>query len=291
MAFRHVGPSSLERRQQVAWACGAAPPGRRLSTSSNAVLSNTTSFLRNLHNGAEAGRSAAAIFLVGTAHVSKRSSEEVRDMIRLVKPASVMVELCPQRAARLRSGAGDHDFVKQMLASFTSSGGSLGQRLVKVGLPMMYRGLKVLGMDPGAEFKVALQEADRIGARVVHGDRDVQRTLQRLSETVDWQDLLRSLLDFFTQQGSSSLESQARQGALVEAMKTRAVVRDMCTYMRQVNPRMAAALIDERDEHMVGELSRLEGRVVGVLGLAHLDGMERRWEARMYSRQALAAPR
>lgn len=42
---------------------------------------------------------------------------------------------------------------------------------------------------------------------------------------------------------------------------------------------------------MVGELSRLEGRVVGVLGLAHLDGMERRWEARMYSRQALAAPR
>lgn len=33
-------------------------------------------------------------------------------MIRLVKPASVMVELCPQRAARLRSGAGDHDFVK-----------------------------------------------------------------------------------------------------------------------------------------------------------------------------------
>lgn len=26
-------------------------------------------------------------------------------------------------------------------------------------------------------------------------------------------------------------------------MKTRAVVRDMCTYMRQVNPRMAAALI------------------------------------------------
>jgi pheromone shutdown protein TraB len=49
------------------------------------------------------------IFLVGTAHVSKASSEEVRDMIRLVKPQSVMVELCQQRAARLRAGGGNDD--------------------------------------------------------------------------------------------------------------------------------------------------------------------------------------
>ena len=116
------------------------------------MLSNTSTFLRNLSNGAE-------IFLVGTAHVSKlvmqgpaaglsclaatagvctimccragcpavtpratwlqlqqqqqllgarwlfilnfplrcrQSAEEVREMIRLVKPSSVMVELCPQ---------------------------------------------------------------------------------------------------------------------------------------------------------------------------------------------------
>lgn len=45
---------------------------------------------------------------------------------------------------------------------------------------------------------------------------------------------------------------------------------------------------DERDAHMVRELSRLEGRVVGVVGLAHLDGMERRWEELMYSGKALA---
>ena len=37
-------------------------------------------------------------------------------------------------------------------------------------------------------------------------------------------------------------------------------------------------MIDERDEHMVHSLSKLRGRVVGVVGLAHLDGIERRWE-------------
>jgi hypothetical protein len=103
-------------------------------------------------------------------------------------------------------------------------------------------------------------------------------------------------------------------------MKSRAVVRDMATYMRRVNPRLAAAMIgavvwgrtclpaclpsclpasqaalpqriclfslcsslltpaDERDEVMVQSLSQLQGRVVGVVGLAHLDGIERRWE-------------
>jgi hypothetical protein len=102
-------------------------------------------------------------------------------------------------------------------------------------------------------------------------------------------------------------------------MKSRAVVRDMATYMRRVNPRLAAAMIgavvwgpdlpaslpailpasqaalplriclfslrsslltpaDERDEVMVQSLSQLQGRVVGVVGLAHLDGIQRRWE-------------
>ena len=45
-----------------------------------------------------------------------------------------------------------------------------------------------------------------------------------------------------------------------------------------MNPQLAAALIDERDQVMVDCLSKLQGRVVGVVGLAHLDGMERRWQ-------------
>ena len=39
---------------------------------------------------------------------------------------------------------------------------------------------------------------------------------------------------------------------------------------------------------MVKCLQKLEGRVVGVVGLAHLDGIERRWDAeQIKSREAL----
>ena len=43
------------------------------------------------------------IFLVGTAHVSRQSAEEVRELIRVVRPSTVMVELCTERAERMRS--------------------------------------------------------------------------------------------------------------------------------------------------------------------------------------------
>ncbi len=49
------------------------------------------------------------IHLVGTAHVSKASSEEVRDIIQAVQPQTVFVELDAQRAQQLQRGTEDHN--------------------------------------------------------------------------------------------------------------------------------------------------------------------------------------
>lgn len=58
-------------------------------------------------------------------------------------------------------------------------------------------------------------------------------------------------------------------------MKTRAMAREMTNYMRQVNPQLTAALIDERDQvRMVGALAAgagtpdwvWQGRSAGVQG-------------------------
>ncbi|GAB4814690.1 hypothetical protein N2152v2_001736 [Parachlorella kessleri] len=313
----------LQRCRYVTEAASEASSSSSSSSSNNAVLTNTTSFLRNLDNGAEGAlagtvhvsrRSAkglAVIFLVGTAHVSRRSAEEVRDMIRLVKPDAVMVELCADRASRLRNGqsATEMDFFKEMLSLVMpggrrGSGGGLGganfgQQLFKLTMQGFYRFLKSLGMDPGGEFKAAMEEADKLGARVVYGDRGMQETLQRLGSALSFQDVLRMvtgagmkppsqpLVDFFNGTAGGGIESQAdffngtAGGGIesqVEAMKTRAMAREMSNYMRQVNPQLAAALIDERDQFMVNNLRKLKGRVVAVVGLAHLDGIEKRWE-------------
>lgn len=269
------------------------PPRRRYTSSGGgtAVLSQTTSFLRNLDNGAE-------VFLVGTAHVSQRSAQEVRDMITLVKPDTVMIELCPQRAQRLRTGqTSDADFLRDALGQMFAPGTNFGQQLFKLSLQGMYRVLHSIGMDVGGEFKAAMQAAEDQGAKLVYGDRDVQETMAKLAAAVRLEDLLRmmmtngapqppqSMVEFFENSaggvggGAEGWNAKSRLEAQVEAMKTRGMARQMSEYMRQLNPALAAALIDERDEYMVNTLRRLKGRVVGVVGLAHLDGIERRWEA------------
>ena len=40
-------------------------------------------------------------------------------------------------------------------------------------------------------------------------------------------------------------------------------------------------MIDERDEFMYERLLECEGKVVAVVGLAHLDGIESRWNKRL----------
>ncbi|CAL8462425.1 g1958 [Coccomyxa elongata] len=261
------------------------------TSASSAVLSETTTLLRNLTNGAE-------IFLVGTAHVSRNSAEEVRELIRVVKPTSVMVELCESRARRLRASSqlqeGDFakDLVQEVLRQLGAGGRDLPQQFMKMGMQGFYRLLKTWGMDPGLEFKVAMEEAELLRARIVFGDADQDRTMRRISESLSLQGLLgmvmggglppADVLDFLKSNGSSKLTDQ------VEAMKNRRMARAMTEYMRKVNPALAEALTDERDEYMVKCLQKLEGRVVGVVGLAHLDGIERRWDAEQNkSREAL----
>ena len=42
-------------------------------------------------------------------------------------------------------------------------------------------------MDPGLEFKVAMEEAERLRAALVYGDADQDHTIQRISKAISVQ--------------------------------------------------------------------------------------------------------
>lgn len=46
------------------------------------------------------------------------------------------------------------------------------------------RYLEALGLDSGLEFKVAMEEADKLGAKLVYGDISGQETMRRVSNTL-----------------------------------------------------------------------------------------------------------
>jgi len=164
----------------------------------------------------------------------------------------------------------------------------VGEKLLGASLKAVYQMFRLTGLDPGLEFKVALEEADRTGARVVHGDRAQELTLRRLREAITMADVMKYATSGWDGKAADWMgpdltrtfdalrwdEHEAR----MELMKTRRAVRALTGHMRDEFPKVTTALLDERDDIMTEALlNTCEGRTVAVVGMAHMDGIERRW--------------
>jgi pheromone shutdown protein TraB len=64
----------------------------------------------------------------------------------------------------------------------------------------------------------------------------------------------------------------------VERLKTRETVRQLISWMEAAFPDVVKVMVHERDALMVKRLRACEGKVVGVVGMAHMDGIERLWK-------------
>ena len=117
-----------------------------------------------------------SVHLVGTAHVSARSVDEVREVIRAVKPEVVCVELCQGRYDALTS---DNAFRNLDVFKVIREGKTL-YLLAHLALASYQRRMgDQLGVKPGAELMAAIEEAKAVGARVELIDRSIHTTLKR----------------------------------------------------------------------------------------------------------------
>eukprot|EP00587_Corethron_hystrix_P004814 CAMPEP_0113306814 /NCGR_PEP_ID=MMETSP0010_2-20120614/5912_1 /TAXON_ID=216773 ORGANISM="Corethron hystrix, Strain 308" /NCGR_SAMPLE_ID=MMETSP0010_2 /ASSEMBLY_ACC=CAM_ASM_000155 /LENGTH=393 /DNA_ID=CAMNT_0000161551 /DNA_START=223 /DNA_END=1401 /DNA_ORIENTATION=- /assembly_acc=CAM_ASM_000155 len=160
-------------------------------------------------------------------------------------------------------------------------------------LQSMYSQLDKIGFSSGEEFKMAIETGSEIGSKIVLGDRDVQVTLNRLSEAleiVDWNKLTTMTIDdsimpkgMGQNSAASGDISKEDLSQVVEALKTRENVRSIMNSLKKELPELYTALVAERDEYMANGLdiigkngaSRGMKNAVAVMGMAHLDGVER----------------
>jgi uncharacterized protein YbaP (TraB family) len=166
---------------------------------------------------------------------------------------------------------------------------ALGSAAVGSAIKGMYSKLGNAGFNPGEEFVVAVREGQNVGAKVILGDRDVDVTLQRLSEALRRTDL-RALLN-----PDSELEASMKalmpndlpidskddnfkneMTAYVETMKAKENVNVIMGQLKRVAPEIYQALVAERDAYMANGLDKLNvfPVIVAVMGIAHIDGVE-----------------
>jgi pheromone shutdown-related protein TraB len=247
------------------------------------VTDSTREFSKNV---VELEYEDKTIYLIGTAHISKRSVEEVEEVIRAVKPDVVCVELDQMRYEALTDETRWRNLdifqvirEKKLLFLFASLVLSAYQR--KMG--------EVLGVKPGAELLAGVETAKEVGAEVVLADRNIQATLKRT-----WANL-----GFFAKARVASglvasyFASDKLTVEQIEELKDRDNISDTMNEFAKIFPSVKKPLIDERDLYLISMIREAERKepadeeaknphrepdregtvIVGVVGAGHLDGM------------------
>lgn len=215
-------------------------------------------------------------YVVGTAHVSQRSIEEVRAVIAHVKPDVVCVELDQARHDALTR---DSAFRDLDVFKVVREGRTL-YLLAHLALASYQRRIGAsLGVKPGAELMAAVAAANEAGIPVALIDRDINITLKRTWTNLGlWKRsmLLSSLVVGWDDDG----KGDAVTAATVEDLKEPKALSEMLTELGRAVPQIKGPLIDERDQYLAAkaiEAGAGRRKVVAVVGAAHVPGMRDNW--------------
>lgn len=207
------------------------------------------------------------IFLVGTAHVSQRSVEDVRAAIEAVRPDTVCVELDESRYRNLV----DSDRWKRTDIIRVIRRGQAPLLLSSLIMTAFQKRIGAkLGIRPGAELLEAVKSAEAIGAEVVLADRDIQTTLRRTWRNLGLGGRLRLLL-YLT---ASIFVDEDISEETIEQLKEEAQLTDVLQMMAREFPSLKVPLIDERDRYLAEMIRTAPGRtIVAVVGAGHVPGI------------------
>ena len=223
----------------------------------------------DVHRVEIAGRE---IWLVGTAHVSRRSVDLVREIIEREKPDAVCIELDEGRYEALSQ---EKKFAEQDLREVLRNK-QLATLLLNLALASYQRrlGLK-LGVAPGSELIEAANVAEENGIPMVLCDRDVRITLRRAWQSISWWQRIRLLAEIAVGVFDSPEVSEDE----LARIRDQDVVTEVMNELGRMMPDLKRVLIDERDAYLAHEILKSEGRrIVAVVGAGHIDGMKKRLE-------------
>ena len=211
--------------------------------------------------------------LIGTAHISQESINEVKQYIEEEKPDCVAIELDDGRYDSLKNPESwkNLDIIKVLKEK---RGWVLLANLV-LGSFQKRMGADV-GVKPGEEMKAAADKCEELGIKTAMVDRPIQTTLRRAwAKNSFWGKckLLGVLM-------SSLFEDEDISSEDIEKLKNTNEMDQMMGELADYLPGVKTVLIDERDQYLASSIWKTEGKkVIAVLGAGHLPGVEKHLNA------------
>ena len=216
--------------------------------------------------------------LIGTAHVSRGSIDEVSGIIREEKPDLICVELDDSRYASMTQKESWENL--NMVKVFREGKGFL--LIANLVLSGFQRRMGAeLGVKPGEEMKTALDIAKELNIPFALCDREIQITLRRAWSSCGlWNKskLLATLI-------SSAFTTEKLSAQEIEDLKNRSELDGMMNELAEYLPKVKETLINERDQYLAAKIwtSALDQdpgaenpirRVIAVVGAGHLQGIK-----------------
>ncbi len=209
------------------------------------------------------------ITIIGTAHVSQRSADEVKEIINEIQPDCVCIELDQERYDNLQNPKSwqELDLIKiiknKKVASF----------MVNIILSSYQKRIaKKMEVNAGSEMIQGIQCAKEINAHIELVDRNIQTTFSRIFRKHSlWQKckLVSSLI-------LSAFDDEDVSEEDIENLKQSEMLEVALKEVQKEFPVVAQVLITERDMCLAYNIAHAKGNnVVAIVGAAHVPGIKK----------------
>lgn len=217
-----------------------------------------------------------SITLLGTAHVSKASADKVQELIATGNYNAVAVELCPSRHKVI---VNPDAMAKMDLFQVIKSGqASMVAASLALGA-FQQRMAEQLDIEPGAEMRVAIKDAQAAKLPVLLIDREIGTTLKRIYRNVPWW----KRMNLFAGLIASVISKEQFSASEIEKLKEGDVLESSFSQFAENEKDLFQPLIRERDEYMSARLIKEckendYQHILAVIGAGHLNGMAQQLE-------------
>lgn len=207
------------------------------------------------------------ITIIGTAHVSRYSAEEVEEIIHQIQPDCVCIELDDQRFQSLKNPKkfNDMDIVQVIKDK------KVGTLLVNIILSSYQkRTADKLKATAGQEMMTGIKCAEELGCELKMIDRNIQTTFQRIWRSHSFLQKCKLITSLIL----SVFDDEEVTEEEIENLKQSDMLEAALKEVTKEFPVVAKVLIHERDQVLAHNMKTAPGRkIVAVVGAAHVPGI------------------
>ena len=210
--------------------------------------------------------------IIGTAHVSSESVDEVKDAIYEQHPEVVAIELDRGRYIRLKKsmmGIEEDDtisvskIIKENKVGLFLTTTLLGYFQSKIGADV--------DVKPGSEMVGAIEACEDLGIPIALIDREINTTLQRALNKMGFMEKAKFLFGLLTSAFGGDDEEDEID---IEDLKNPENIDELMEMFKDEAPSVYEVLVRERDAYLAGKILQIpQDHVIAVVGAGHKPGI------------------